>query len=939
MPPPTNISDRSLPKFDANVNPEVAQGYAGGHPLLSLGIHLPTGLRGRLFLAFAGISSFAVLAAIAGLVTFVAARRPLEEITATRMPVTLGAMELMRHSERLVATGPALLNAANADEITAVTATEYVQLDSIRRHLVQLKDADPASPRIREIDLTIDNLTGNLADIENAVMRRDQAASYKQAFLHNAFRASQEFAKIWSVRFEQMQKQVIDLQRTTTSRQADPGKSVATIDSLDEAMQSILPLDQLQRRAADSFQLLVGGAETSDLVELARLKAAAEKAMSDIDGLVSGVDLDISTALLPAIKQLHEAALGDGGLFAVRETELKAGADSRRLIAENAQLSSRLSELVEGFVALSRQQMEAASRGAVAVQDTGALALAGIVVLSLACSVLIVWLYVGRNIVSRLAGISAGMAGIASGRRDVVVNTEGVDEIATMARTVEVFRQNAIERDTLLAERAEAAVQLEGKVEERTAELRESLDQQTATAEVLQVINSSPGDLIPVFDTVLEKALHLCGAAFGDLYTYDGERFRVVAVRGAPAEYVEHRIKNPPNPSVSGTVSARILVTKQPLQVLDLKAEEVYGSALASRRVLVDVAGARTQLAVPLLKDETVLGYITIYRREVQAFSEKQTALLHSFAAQAVIAMENARLITETRAARDAAEAALRELKAAQANLIQAEKMASLGQLTAGIAHEIKNPLNFVNNFASLSVELLDELKEATEPAVAALGEAKRAEVDETIGMLSGNLDKIAEHGKRADNIVKSMLEHSRGVTGERRQVDLNGLVDEALNLAYHGARAHDRTFNITLKHDYALTLKPIELAPREMTRVFLNLFGNGFYAANKRVPKNGDETFRPTLTVATRDLGDAVEVRVRDNGTGIPPEIKDKLFQPFFTTKPTGEGTGLGLSISYDIVTQQHGGTIEVDSQVGEFTEFTIRLPRGGAAQTAASA
>ena len=184
--------------------------------------------------------------------------------------------------------------------------------------------------------------------------------------------------------------------------------------------------------------------------------------------------------------------------------------------------------------------------------------------------------------------------------------------------------------------------------------------------------------------------------------------------------------------------------------------------------------------------------------------------------------------------------------------------------------------------------------------------------------MLTGNLEKIAEHGKRADNIVKSMLEHSRGVSGERREVDLNDLIEEALNLAYHGARAQDQDFNITLERDYAQSLKPIELAPQEITRVFLNLFGNGFYAANKRARANGDGSFHPVLAVATREAEDAVEVRVRDNGTGIAPEIRDKLFQPFFTTKPTGEGTGLGLSISYDIVTQQHGGTITVESEPG---------------------
>jgi signal transduction histidine kinase len=306
---------------------------------------------------------------------------------------------------------------------------------------------------------------------------------------------------------------------------------------------------------------------------------------------------------------------------------------------------------------------------------------------------------------------------------------------------------------------------------------------------------------------------------------------------------------------------------------------------------------------------------------------------------------ERKRAEEQIHAARDAAEAAYRDLKAAQASLVQAEKMASLGQLTAGIAHEIKNPLNFVNNFADLSVELLDELRETAAPALAALGPDKRADIDEVVGMLTGNLEKIAEHGRRADGIVKSMLEHSRGVSGERREVDLNALVDEALNLAYHGARAQDASFNITLERDLDPAVAPIELAPQKLTRVLLNLFGNGFYAATKRQRDGAEADFRPVLKVATKDLGEAVEIRVCDNGTGIASEIREKLFQPFFTTKPTGEGTGLGLSISWDIVTQQHGGTISVDSRLGAFTEFAIRLPRdrprstaGIAAQASAS-
>jgi PAS domain S-box-containing protein len=290
---------------------------------------------------------------------------------------------------------------------------------------------------------------------------------------------------------------------------------------------------------------------------------------------------------------------------------------------------------------------------------------------------------------------------------------------------------------------------------------------------------------------------------------------------------------------------------------------------------------------------------------------------------------ERKRAEAEIRAARDAAETALQELRAAQASLFHAQKMAALGQLTAGIAHEIKNPLNFVNNFAGISVELLDELREAAAPAMASLGEDTRTEIDEIVEMLSGNLVKIAQHGSRADGIVKSMLAHSRGSSGDRQQVDINALVEEALNLAYHGARAQDQNFNITMERELDADATPIELVPQDVTRVLLNLFGNGFYAADKRRRDTGEPSFRPKIRVTTRDFGEAVEIRVRDNGIGIAPEFRDKLFQPFFTTKPTGEGTGLGLSISWDIVTQEHGGTIEVDSQVGTFTEFAIRLPR----------
>jgi signal transduction histidine kinase len=221
-----------------------------------------------------------------------------------------------------------------------------------------------------------------------------------------------------------------------------------------------------------------------------------------------------------------------------------------------------------------------------------------------------------------------------------------------------------------------------------------------------------------------------------------------------------------------------------------------------------------------------------------------------------------------------------------------------------------------------------------TGEAIGTLDAGKRTEVLETIGMLTGNLEKIAEHGRRADGIVRSMLQHSRGGSSDWQATDLNSLVEEALNLAYHGARSQDQNFDIALEHDFDRNLELVDVVPQEMTRVLLNLIGNGFYAANRRSGA-GLGTYRPALKVTTREFGDRVEVRVRDNGIGIPLENRDKLFQPFFTTKPTGEGTGLGLSISYEIVTQQHGGTITVDSEVGDFTELTVRLPRRSRAVT----
>jgi two-component system, NtrC family, sensor kinase len=311
----------------------------------------------------------------------------------------------------------------------------------------------------------------------------------------------------------------------------------------------------------------------------------------------------------------------------------------------------------------------------------------------------------------------------------------------------------------------------------------------------------------------------------------------------------------------------------------------------------------------------------------VRPFTEKQIELITTFADQAAIAIENVRLFKSVEARTRELAASLENLRATQDRLVQTQKLASLGQLTAGIAHEIKNPLNFVNNFSGVSTELITELQDALKGLT--IDQKARDEINELTDTLRGNLDKVVQHGKRADAIVKNMLLHSREGSGEHRPVDINALIEESLNLAYHGARAEKQGFTIAIERSLDPAAGQADVFPQDITRVLLNLISNGFYAATKRRAEVNGGDYEPTLVAATRNLGDRVEIRIRDNGTGMPLEVKEKIFNPFFTTKPAGEGTGLGLSISHDIIVKQHGGSIEVDTQPGEFTEIRVILPR----------
>ena len=507
---------------------------------------------------------------------------------------------------------------------------------------------------------------------------------------------------------------------------------------------------------------------------------------------------------------------------------------------------------------------------------------------------------------------------------------EPIGAIALARQPGRTFTDREIELVTTFADQAVIAIEnvrLFDEVQARTRDLLKSLQQQTATADGAQ--GHQPGRRSiskTVLDTLVEAAVRTDARLIrghGDRPRPGQDVQRVATYGFTRRRFTEYVRTIPVIPERGDCNRTGALLDGKVVHISDVQADPEYTFAEAQ-----SLGGYRTILGVPMLRaGEFLSAYLSMPRREVRPSPK---------------ADRTGRDLRRPGGDRDRERAAVREVRGAHPRTGEvaggfADRAGPSGaDREARFARPIdrrhrprdQEPAQFRQNFSAVSVELIDELREA----LTACPRRQAARGDRRIAdMLQGNLDKVVQHGKRADSIVKNMLLHSRQGSGEHRPVDINALVEESLNLAYHGARAEKQGFNITLERSFDPAAGEVDLFPQEITRVLLNLISNGFYAATKRKAEANGGDYEPTLTAATKNLGDSVEIRIRDNGTGIPPEVKEKMFNPFFTTKPAGEGTGLGLSISHDIIVKQHGGSIEVDTKPGEFTEFRIVLPRAG--------
>jgi signal transduction histidine kinase/HAMP domain-containing protein len=827
-------------------------------------------------LAFLGISAFAVLAAAAGIYAFrqVGARL---DIVDARVPPALTALELSRSAERIIGAAPALLAATDGRHMD-VKAQLEAEIERLNGKLVELKGDRTELLPLLKIEPIVSSLTVNLAALEELVARRLKTNERIRALRHGAFRTNDETQRLFATWLMVMDNQIAGLMESARKAGPPDGADAARLTPLLDLRR---PAETAQRQVSATVDMLVE-ASTAEARRLPILAFQLSRALTDLEGTAANLDPKLRTSFLEQVTKLREFVDGANAIAEARRQELELVVEGERRLIENAHLSAQLTAAVDQLAGAAKTDIGEATRDALSVQRFSTRILVVLVALSLLTSALIVWLYVGRSIVARLASLSDGMLAIAGGRLHAPVAAQGSDEIAAMGRAVEIFRKNAIDLAGLLEERKQAATRLEHIVEERTRDLTRSVGELEALGAVGRAVSSSL-DLKVVLSRVLEHACAISEAGSGAIYVFDKERgqFDLEAAHNMGEDLIaavrEHPIRL--GDSVVGQCAER----RQAAQIDDLAAappHPLYAEHLK--------AGMRALLAVPLLNQDEVVGALVVRRRQAGAFNGEIISLLQSFADQSAIALENARLFEEI--ARKG-----RELEIASQHK---------SQFVANMSHELRTPLAAILGYAELMQEGF----------YGALPEKSMA-----------SLTRIRSNGKHLLGLINTVLDIAKIEAG---QFSLN-LAEYALDSVIETVRVATEslaeTKKLSLKTDVAKRL-PVGLGDEQrLAQVLLNLVGNAI-----KFTDTGE------VRITATAINGHFTVGVTDTGPGIPPEELKRVFEQFHqidnsNTKAKG-GTGLGLAIAKQIV-EMHGGRIWVESTLGKGSTFQVKLPIRAAA------